>query len=66
VAVGLSERECAVLASGIEGCSMKETAARLDLSVKTVETYWKRIYVKTGMRTQLEVIAMVLRWVLGG
>jgi DNA-binding CsgD family transcriptional regulator len=63
-AFGLSAQECAVLAGGMEGWSMKETAARLDISAKTVETYWRRIYEKTGGRTQLEVVARLVHWVL--
>ena len=59
----LSEQERAVLAHAIDGCSMKQAAARLGISNKTVESYWTRIYNKTNRRSQLEVIAKVVRWV---
>jgi DNA-binding NarL/FixJ family response regulator len=36
---------------------MKETAAELSLSPKTVENYWVRIYAKTGRTSQLAVVA---------
>jgi DNA-binding NarL/FixJ family response regulator len=57
----LSERETAVLASAVGGCSMKQTAVHLRISVKTVECYWARIYEKTSGRSQLEVLAKMLR-----
>jgi DNA-binding CsgD family transcriptional regulator len=62
---GLSGQEWAVLTTAMDGCAMKEGAARLGISPKTVETYWRRIYAKTGRRTQLEVLAEVLWWSVG-
>jgi DNA-binding CsgD family transcriptional regulator len=62
----LSEREAAVLASAVAGLAMKETAARLRISVKTVECYWARIYEKTRDRSQREVLARMFRWVAEG
>src|SRR4051812_22669057 len=53
----LSGREVDVLFSAVRGLSMKETAAELSLSPKTVENYWVRIYAKTGCTSQLAVVA---------
>jgi DNA-binding NarL/FixJ family response regulator len=58
---GLSRREAQVLAFAVNGSSMKETAAALGLSHKTVEDYWSRLYVKTKRRSQLKVIAKAMR-----
>jgi DNA-binding CsgD family transcriptional regulator len=60
----LSDRESQVLRSAAEGRSMKEAAAELGISIKTVGDYWSRIYAKTGDRSQLEVVARLLRIVL--
>jgi DNA-binding NarL/FixJ family response regulator len=59
----LSEREMQVLQGAAEGRSMKESAAELGLSAKTVEDYWSRIYTKTRRRSQLGVVARLLEWV---
>ena len=58
---GLSRREAQVLSFAVNGSSMKETAAALGLSHKTVEDYWSRLYVKTKRRSQLKVIAKAMR-----
>jgi DNA-binding NarL/FixJ family response regulator len=58
---GLSRREAQVLTYAVNGSSMKETAAALGLSHKTVEDYWSRLYVKTKRRSQLKVIAKAMR-----
>jgi DNA-binding NarL/FixJ family response regulator len=58
---GLSRREAQVLTFAVNGSSMKETAAALGLSHKTVEDYWSRLYVKTKRRSQLKVIAKAMQ-----
>lgn len=50
-----------VLLAALRGASMKEAAAELGKSRKTVEQCWRRIYRKTGCQSQLEVIAELLR-----
>lgn len=60
----LSERETQILASATTGLSMKESAAELGISTKTVEDYWSRIYAKTRCRSQLEVLARLLDHIL--
>lgn len=52
---GLSERECAVLRGIGEGMTYKEIAARLELSVKTVETYRARLTRKLGCTSKVEL-----------
>jgi DNA-binding CsgD family transcriptional regulator len=54
---GLSPRQREILWLAIGGLHRKESAARLECSVKTVEGYWKRICEKTGCQCQAEVIA---------
>jgi DNA-binding CsgD family transcriptional regulator len=58
----LSGRETDLLRQAAEGRSMKETAFACGISLKTVENYWRRIYVKTGKDAQLAVVAMLFRW----
>lgn len=54
------ERDVVLLAA-LRGASMKEAAAELGRSRKTVEQRWRRIYRKCGCQSQLEVIAELLR-----
>lgn len=46
----LSTRQLLVLQLAWEGCSVKETAARLGLSDKTVKNYRSHIYEKWAVR----------------
>ena len=57
----LSEREKEVLIMLAWGYSNKETAGRLKLSVKTVETYKLRIGEKLGLRSRTEMVQYALR-----
>ena len=57
----LSEREKEVLVMLAWGYSNKETAGRLKLSVKTVETYKMRIGEKLGLRSRTEMVQYALR-----
>jgi two-component system response regulator NreC len=57
----LSEREKEVLIQLAWGYSNKEIAARLRLSVKTVETYKVRIAEKLGLRSRNEIVQYAMR-----
>lgn len=52
----LSQREGEVLRLTSQGFSNKEIAARLDVSVKTVETYKARASEKLGLRTRADIV----------
>jgi DNA-binding NarL/FixJ family response regulator len=52
----LSAREADVLRMTAKGLSNKEIAARLDVSVKTVETYKARACEKLGLRSRAEIV----------
>lgn len=52
----LSPRETEVLRLIAQGFSNKEIARRIDLSVKSVETYKARAAEKIGLRTRAEII----------
>ncbi|MGO8919218.1 MAG: response regulator [Stellaceae bacterium] len=52
----LSDREEEVLKLVAQGFSNKEAAARLSLSVKTVETYKARAAEKLGLRSRAEIV----------
>lgn len=63
----LSPREEKVLRELARGYANKEVAERLNLSVKTVETYRQRITEKTGLRTRAEMVRYALHqgWLQG-
>lgn len=52
----LSRREYAVLKGVARGLALKEIAASLDVSVRSVETYRERAMEKTGLKTRADVI----------
>jgi DNA-binding CsgD family transcriptional regulator len=52
----LSEREAEVAKLTAAGHGNKEIAARLDLSVKTVETYRARSLEKLGLKSRAELV----------
>ena len=54
--VELSDREEEVVRLIARGYSNKEIAARLDLSVKTVETYKARSLEKLNLRTRVDIV----------
>lgn len=58
----LTERETEVLCEVLHGGSRDSIAQKLCLSPETVKTYLKRIYVKVGVSSKQEVIAMVERF----
>jgi DNA-binding NarL/FixJ family response regulator len=57
----LSERELEVLRLIAEGHSNKEIAARLDISVKTVETYKARSMEKLGLENRAAIVAYAVQ-----
>jgi DNA-binding NarL/FixJ family response regulator len=58
---GLTGRESEVLNAAAHGLSTKEIAFQLHLSGKTVEYFWSRIFGKLGCRSQIAVMALLLR-----
>ena len=57
----LSRREQQVLGRLLAGASVKETAGKLSLSVRTVEDYVKTIYRKHGVHSRGELMARYMR-----
>jgi DNA-binding NarL/FixJ family response regulator len=58
--IGLSDREEEVVRLIAQGYSNKEIAARLSLSVKTVETYKARSLEKLGLRGRTDLVRYAL------
>lgn len=56
----LSDREQQVLLFLAEGHTNKEIAERLDLSVKTIETYRARIATKLQLRSRADIVRYAL------
>ena len=61
VFVGLTERESVVLAELSKGCANKEIANNLVISVPTVRTHLRSIYVKMKVRSRTEAIIKYLQ-----
>jgi two-component system nitrate/nitrite response regulator NarL len=59
-AAGITEREQEVLAAMVDGLGTKAIAHRLGIALKTVENHKTRIFQKLGVRTQAEVISLVM------
>jgi len=59
-ATDLSEREFAVMQLLYEGNPIKEIAARLTLSPKTVSTYRQRVLDKIGLRSNAELVQYII------
>ena len=57
----LSDREFQVLTMMGQGRTLKQTAAELSLSVKTVSTYRARVLEKLGLSTTTEMIGYAIR-----
>lgn len=57
----LAQREREVLRSLAEGLSYKEIAARMDLSVRTVETYRQRLAQKLGQSSRAALVRSAVR-----
>jgi two-component system, NarL family, response regulator NreC len=58
---GLSDRETQVLRLVAWGCSNKEIAGQLTISVKTVETYKTRLMQKLKLQSRVEMVRYALR-----
>jgi DNA-binding NarL/FixJ family response regulator len=63
----LSDRESAVVRLTAEGHSTKEIAAKLDVSIKTVETYNARAMDKLGLKSRAALVryAVACGWLQG-
>jgi len=59
---GLSGQESRLLLGAVQGTADKLIASDWGCSRATVSTYWKRIFAKTGMRPQREVLAHLVRF----
>ena len=57
----LSEREREVLRYTVEGCTIAETAQRLGLSPKSVETYRSRLMTKLGIEDLPALVKFAIR-----
>ena len=57
---GLTPAEAKVLAALVDGSSVREAAARLGVSERTVSTHLGRVFMKTGTHRQSELIRRVL------
>ncbi|HEY6802747.1 MAG TPA: response regulator transcription factor [Pyrinomonadaceae bacterium] len=57
----LSDREGQVLRFVAWGCSNKEIASKLNISVKTVETYKVRLMGKLDLRSRVDMVRYALR-----
>jgi len=60
-----SDREMQVFRLIGEGLGTKEIAGRLNLSVKTIETYRANIKEKLDLRDARELVQYAIRWVIG-
>jgi DNA-binding NarL/FixJ family response regulator len=57
----LSERESEVLRMIAEGYAMKEIAAQLDVSARTLETYRQRAMDKLGLRSRADIVRFAVK-----
>lgn len=58
---GLTERERDVCQLMLSGCSTKEIARRLNISIETVKAHKKRIYTKLGINAQSELFSLFMQ-----
>ncbi len=57
----LTDREARIARGVADGCTNREMASELFLSVKTIEFHLSRIFDKLGVRSRTQVAAVVLR-----
>jgi DNA-binding NarL/FixJ family response regulator len=64
----LSDREAEVLRLIAGGHPVKQIAARLDVTVRTVETYRARGMEKLGLKSRADIVRLAIRrgWLTGG
>jgi len=61
----LSDRELQVFQLVGEGRTTREIAEKLGLSIKTIETHYKRIKIKLGLKNSIELLQNATLWVAG-
>ena len=61
IAAGLTRREAEVFHLLAAGCSNKEIAGQLVLSLRTVENHLTHVYAKLGVRTRVEAVLLATR-----
>lgn len=66
VVARLSDRELQVFRMIGDGLGTQEIAARLNLSVKTIETYQAHIKDKLDLRDSRKLVQFAIRWALDG
>jgi DNA-binding NarL/FixJ family response regulator len=59
--VKLTKREIEVVRLVVEGCSNKETAKALNITVKTIESHRARIMRKLGLHSVVELVRYAIR-----
>jgi DNA-binding NarL/FixJ family response regulator len=59
--LSLPPRLCRVAGLALQGCSNREIASALSLSVKTVENYMTEILASAGVRRRTELMALLWR-----
>ena len=59
--LGLSPRELVVLTATSRGITTKEIAFALQLSTKTIEHYWERMFRKLRCGSKVEAMALLFR-----
>lgn len=59
-AASLTDRECAVLDLVCLGLTNSQIAARLDIAVSTVKNHLRIAYIKLGVSSRVEALAVLL------
>lgn len=57
----LSRQEHGVVRCAVHGLDLEATATTLGCAPLTADTYWRRVFAKTGLRSKLAVVAAVAR-----
>jgi DNA-binding NarL/FixJ family response regulator len=58
--VGLSQQEAAVFERAVAGMNNKGIAVELGLTEGTIQSYWQRIFMKTGCKSQKDVLLKLI------
>jgi DNA-binding CsgD family transcriptional regulator len=58
---GLTEREAEIAKQICQGKDIKEIAQQMDISYETARTHLRRIFLKTGVSRQAELIVLLGR-----